>query len=109
MDTKLKTAMEQSDYMRTFQNQKRLLKEKFKKDCILYYNGGMFVVDILFVNSMRDPVSDVVIDANHTPIKIANMQDFFDNVSQTYYDATQTYYDAYVELCKYRDAKGLLT
>ena len=109
MDTKLKTALEQSDYMRTFQNQKHLLKEKFKKDCILYYNGGMFVIDLLFVNSMRDYVSNVVIDANHTPIKIDNMQDFFHNVSQTYYDATQKYYDAYVEICKYRDAKGLLT
>lgn len=109
MDIKLKTALEKSDYMRTFQNQKRLLKEKFKKDCILYYNGGMFVIDQQFVNNLRQPIIDIVIDTNDIPVKIANMQDFCEAVLNKYKHASQTYYDAYVELCKYRDAKGLLT
>jgi len=109
MDTKLKTALEQSEYMRTFQNQKRLLKEKFKKDCIIYYNGGMFILDTQFVNSMKNPVTDVVIDANDIPVKISNMQDFYETILDKFRFATETYYDAYAELCKYRDAKGLLT
>ena len=109
MDTKLKTALEQSDYMRTFQNQKHLLKEKFKKDCIVYYNGGMFVIDLNFINSIKNPVTDIVIDANYIPVKIDNMQDFYETTVSKFKLATESYYDAYVELCKYKDAKGLLT
>jgi len=109
MDTKLKTALEQSDYMRTFQNQKRLLKEKFKKDCIIYYNGGMFVIDLQFISSVRNPITDIIIDENNIPVKIANMQDFCETIIDKYRVATESYYDAYTELCKYRDAKGLIT
>ena len=109
MDTKLKTALEQSDYMRTFQNQKHLLKEKFKKDCIVYYNGGMFVIDLNFIKSIENPVTDIVIDVNHIPVKINNMQDFYETIVAKFKSATESYYDAYVELCKYKDAKGLLT
>lgn len=109
MDTKLKTALEQSEYMRTFQNQKRLLKEKFKKDCIVYYNGGMFIVDMQFINNIKNPVTDVIIDANDIPIKVRNMQDFYETMINKFRFATESYYDAYSKLCQYRDAKGLLT
>ena len=109
MDTKLKIALEQSEYMRTFQNQKHLLKEKFKKDCIVYYNGGMFVVNLNFINSIKNPVTDIVIDENNIPVKISNMQDFYETMVNKFRFATESYYDAYVELCKFKDAKGLLS
>lgn len=108
MDTKLKTALEQSEYMQTFQNQKRLLKEKFKKDCIVYYNGGMFVIDQMFVATIDNLPSDIVVDSNLTPIRV-DKQDFRSVVKQHYIKAIETYNEAYAELCVYRDAKGLLT
>ena len=108
MDTKLKTALEQSEYMQTFQNQKRLLKEKFKKDCIVYYNGGMFVIDQMFVANIVNLPSDIVVDTNLTPVEV-NKEEFKLVVQSHYLKAIETYNEAYAELCVYRDAKGLLT
>ncbi len=109
MDTELKQAIEKSDYMRTFQNQKRLIKEKYKKECILYYNGGMFILTQQFVFCLQESITDIIIDANDIPVKIENNEDFLETVLHTYKEATERYYDAYLELCKFRDAKGLLT
>ena len=44
MDEKLEQALDISNLMVTMNNQKRLLKEKYKENIIHYFNGGQFTV-----------------------------------------------------------------
>jgi len=53
MDKRLEKALEFSNYMVTLNNQKRILKEKFRENIVHYHNGGQFTVTqdlITFVN-----------------------------------------------------------
>ena len=33
-------ALEHADYVPTFKNPKRILQEKYAKECVVYYEGG---------------------------------------------------------------------
>ena len=52
MDQRLRKALEHADYVSTFKNQKRILQEKYAKECMVYYQGGQFTATREFISSI---------------------------------------------------------
>lgn len=113
MDKELKQALEFSNYSVTLNNQKRLIKEKYKENLILYYAGGRFTAKtelITFIDTLlhRNIESVILVDDNDNPFKIENLSEFFDNVLQQYTEATNLYYEQLTKLSKQRSVGGLV-
>ena len=113
MDEKLQKALEFSNYTVTLNNQRRILKEKYNEELILYYNNGKFTVTQAFFTFVSSLVSmnveqTVIVDDNDTPIKIEDTVSFFENVKHAYVTATNKYLDEFQELRKKRNVQGLV-
>ena len=104
MDERLEKALDFSNYMVTLNNQKRVIKEKYYEDLVYFSDGAQFTVTkelINFVSFMvdRDNTSNIVIiDDNDTPIMIADLTEFYDNITDVYFSASNSYYKSYNEL-----------
>lgn len=96
MDEKLSKALEFANYTRTFEDQKRLLKEKYFDSLIYYQNGGQFTVDktlITFVSVLLKKLTDtILIDDNDNPIKIENLEKFYNDIIDLYFQSSNSYY-----------------
>lgn len=114
MDERLEKALEFSNYMVTLNNQKRILKEKFRENIVHYHNGGQFTVTqdlITFVNMLVDRgVSEdiVLVDDNETPILISDADSFLSDILDRYFSVTNQYYTAYKRLLSKRSVKKLV-
>jgi len=114
MDERLEKALEFSNYMVTLNNQKRVLKEKFKENTVYYFNGGQFTLNkelITFVNMLveRDNTEDVVlIDDNETPVIVPDLEDFLTEIIDTYFSAANAYHAEYKILTKKRTVSKLV-
>ena len=96
MDEKLSKALEFANYTRTFEDQKRLLKEKYFDSLIHYYNGGQFTVGktlVTFVSLLLEKQADtILIDDNDNPIKVEDLQKFYDDIVDLYFQSSNSYY-----------------
>ncbi len=113
MDEQLQKALEFSNFTVTLNNQKRVLKEKYTEELVLYYQNGKFTVTQPFFSFVSSLVSmeisqTVIVDDNETPIQIDDVIEFFTNVKQTYVTATNKYLNEYQELSKKRNVQGLV-
>lgn len=113
MDEALEKALEFSNFAITLNNQKRVLKEKYKEDLILYHNGGKFSVTqplLSFLTNLKSLEVDktVVIDDNDIPIEILDVEEFLTLVLNKYTEASNTYLIKYKELGKKRSVEGLI-
>jgi hypothetical protein len=85
MDERLQKALEISNYMLTFQNQKRLLKEQYQENLVYYFNGGQFTITqqlISFCQSLliMNQNETILIDDNEIPIQIEDLKTFTNNL-----------------------------
>ena len=114
MDERLEKALNFSNYMVTLNNQKRVLKEKYKEQTVYYFAGGQFTVTkdlITFVNMLveRDNSEDIVlIDDNETPIMVNDLEDFLAELMNTYFTAANEYHAEYEKLRKNRSVEKLV-
>lgn len=114
MDERLEKALDFSNYMVTLNNQKRVLKEKFREQTVYYYLGGQFTVSkqlITFVSMLVEQGNDediVLVDDNETPIMIANLSDFQAEILNTYFTAANEYHAEYENLRKNRSVEKLV-
>jgi hypothetical protein len=113
MDERLKKALDLSNYMVTFNNQKRIIKEKYRESSIFYYNGSQFTLTkelITFVSLLvdKDNVNNVILtDDNEIPTEIAKLDDFLVEILDTYFNAVNAYYAEYQKLLKNRSTSKL--
>lgn len=113
MDERLEKALDFSNYMITLNNQKRILKEQFREQIIFYYNGGQFTVTkelITFVALLVDKGHDedvVLIDDNEIPVMISVLNDFLDDITDTYFSAANTFHSKYEEIKRNRSVEKL--
>jgi hypothetical protein len=112
MDERLEKALGFSNYMVTLNNQKRVLKEKFREQTIYYYKGSQFTVSkelMTFVNMLvyKGMHEAVLVDDNETPTMVDDLTDFNDNLFDVYFTATNTFHAAYEELKKNRSVEKL--
>lgn len=113
MDERLEKALDFSNYMITLNNQKRILKEQFREQIIFYYGGGQFTVTkelITFASMLveRDYVEDVVlVDDNELPVMIKELDEFLNDIMDTYFSATNTFHSKYEEIKRNRSVEKL--
>lgn len=114
MDERLSKALEFSNYMVTLNNQKRVLKEKFREQTVYYHLGGQFTVTkdlITFVNMLveRGNTEDIVlVDDNETPIMVKDLEEFLSELMDTYFTAANEYHAEYEKLRKNRSVEKLI-
>ena len=114
MDERLKKALDFSNYMVTLNNQKRVLKEKYLESRIHYFNGGQFSVTrelLTFVGQLcdkGDTTNIPIIDDNDVPIKIADLDEFFDDIMDIYFKASNEYHQEYEKIRSKRKVSGLV-
>jgi hypothetical protein len=107
MDERLSAALERAEFVKSFQDQKRILLEKFKNDCVCYYAGGTFTIDISLINyASANKDLTIIVDSNNIPIEL-NGDDFYDHIKNQYNIAKESYYKEYKKLCKNRKVEDL--
>lgn len=113
MDERLKKALDFSNYMVTFNNQKRILKEKYDQDLLYYHNGSQFTVTRELVNFCYTLLSTdngevVLIDDNGIPVQIKELEEFHANIIDVYFTASNNYYNKFINLKKQRSVPNLV-
>lgn len=113
MDNRLKMALHFSNYMATLNNQRRILKEKFKNDTTYYFNGGQFLITrelIVYVQQLcnQGKETEVLIDENYIPVNVAPLQNFLEVITEKYNIAVSQYFTEYETLRKNRSVEKLV-
>lgn len=112
MDEKLSKALEFANYTRTFEDQRRLLKEKYFDSLVHYKNGGQFTVDktlMTFVSLLLEKQSSaILIDDNDNPINIADLKEFTDDIFSLHFQSINAYYTGLHELKSKRSIEKLV-
>lgn len=103
MDSKLKEALDLSNFVTTFNNQKRLLWEKYQDDLLTYVNGHEIKITQELISlcdrlHSRNNDRTVLIDSNNLPFEVENLEEFLDDILDQYTQATNTYFTAYTKL-----------
>lgn len=104
MDERLQKALEFSKYRISLFNRKEDLKIAMQQALTYACNGGIFIIDqqlICFVKLMLDQAKDrplVLIDRNGNPIHITDIEKFFGDICDRYFEATNLYHYEYTRL-----------
>jgi len=96
MDERLEKALNYSNYMATYNNQRRLFKEQFNENTHYFINGSHFVITVELINYVsfltnRGLTNSVLLDHNENPVEIENLEEFLDNITDMYFHALNTY------------------
>jgi len=114
MDKRLEKALEFSNYMVTLNNQKRILREKFRESVVYYCKGSQFTVTkelMTFVNLLLDKNNQkniVLIDDNEIPVMIDDLTVFLNEILDTYFSAANEYHTEYKKLLRNRSTLKLV-
>ena len=114
MDEKLAKAFNSANLMAVLNIQKQVLKEEFYQNLIYYHNGGVFTLSkelITFVKTLLDlnNTADIVlIDDTDTPIAIADINAFLNDIVSVYTGAINEYYTKFSNLKKSRTVEKLV-
>ena len=114
MDEQLKQALDFANYRHTFSVQRKNLKEKIEARLTYGFNGGIFKIDtvlITFVQMLIDQgrTNNVpLLDSNHNPIMIDDLEIFRDEIMDRYYTSVLEYYDQYESIKKNRSVEKLI-
>lgn len=96
MDERLQKALDYSNYMVTYNNQRRMFKEQFTENIHYFVNGSHFVISIELINYVsfllnRGLEKTVLLDHNDNPVEIENLEEFLENIVDKYFLALNTY------------------
>jgi hypothetical protein len=110
MDDRLTKALEYSNYKVAVFQQKQNLKLRLENLLTFAHNGGMFKITqelISFVSSLlqKDVQEVVLIDSRENPVKISNLEEFYDTILSQYFEATNEYHLEFEKLRKARSVK----
>lgn len=113
MDKRLQQALDFSNFMVTFNNQKRALCDKFKEDCLYFYKGSQFTINqdlLCFVNleMSRSKDSTIIIDDSGFPVNINDIYEFYVNILTHYDNAVEEFYNEYNKLKNSRQVEKLV-
>lgn len=110
MDPRLKTVLDDVDHINTINNQKRLAKEKFYENIVVFYNGGKFTLNAAFVAFITTADAPFITDDNDIPVQIQDITHFRKLVTTTYFVETEKYFNEYSKLISTsKDIEDLLS
>ena len=113
MDERLNKALETANLLRTHQNQKEQLKIRAKQNLLHSTKGGVFEIDshlITLVKTLIDSGYDeaVIPDRNFNPIKITDVEDFYEDILGRWSEVMNDYFVEYEKLKKSRTVKKVI-
>lgn len=108
MDPRLQKALDISNFVSTFKNQKKVLREVLDQDCYYYYDGGTFFIDESFISFLSSLITNgldtvYIKDKNDLPVAISNTNEFLLTAIEVHQNAHKKYLESYENLCKNRD------
>ena len=112
-DERLTKALESSNYRVTLSNQRKNAKLRLNRFLTYPKAGGIFFVStelISFIQSLliAGKESTILLDSNENPIEIKNLNDFFEEIYDRYYQAMNDYLIDYKETQKARSVQKLV-
>lgn len=114
MDERIEKAFGVANYMATLSNQRRIILEEFNQKLVYYQNGGTFNVNpelITFTKSVLELGYDTdvpFIDANNFPVLIKDVQEFYNNIVETYFQAINDYAAKFAEIKSKRKVEDIV-
>jgi len=113
MDEKLEKALKFSNYVATFENQKRILFENYKQNLVLYKNGGKFSVTEQRINYLQtlciqNHKDCVITDDNNLPVRFDNTEELLKEMLEISQEAILRYESAYNDLKNKRSIDKLV-
>jgi len=114
MNESLEKAFQTANFMASLTGQRKLALEEFNQSLIHYQSGASFTITrelISFVKLLLDSeyTEDVVlIDDNNMPVQIKDVQEFYDNILNQYFQSSNQYFSKYSALKKQRKVEDLV-
>ena len=114
MDERIEKAFGVANYMATLSNQRRIILEEFKQKLVYYQNGGTFTVSTNLINYTKSVLElgyeeDVpFIDDNDFPILINDVQKFYDNIVEIYFQAINEYSAKFADIKSKRKIQDIV-
>ena len=115
MDEKIEKAFDVANYMATLSNQRRLILEEFNQKTIFYINRATFKLNPELINFTKLVLdqghdSDVAfIDANNFPVIIEDVQKFYNEIVNSYFEAVNSYAAKFAEIRNKRNVKDIVS
>jgi hypothetical protein len=114
MDEKIQKAFEVVNYMATLSNQRRLLAEEVNQKLIYYINGSTFKITPTLINfaklmiDLKRTTDTVFIDDNNNPVVVADVQEFFNNITTQYFEIIANYSTRFLAIKSKRKISDLI-
>ena len=114
MDEKIEKAFDVANFMATLSNQRRVILEEFNQKTVFYINGGTFkitpeLIAFTHLTLTKGFLEDVAfIDSNNFPVVIPNVQEFYDNIVDTYYSAINEYAAKFTDIKNKRKVEDII-
>lgn len=113
INERLSRALEASNYRITLANQRKNARLKLNRFLSYPKNGGIFFITpalISFIQTLisNDKESTILLDTNENPIEITDLQEFFDEIYDRYYQGMNDYLVVYQEFQRSRNVSKLI-
>jgi hypothetical protein len=114
MDDRLKKALDSANFMITFANQKELIKQTFKENCLYHENGRRFTINRELINFLSTLISKgftedvVILDDMELPYMVKDLETFLDNIFYIYAESSNRYYYEYTNLVSSRTVEKII-
>ena len=114
MDERLEKAFQTANFMASLTGQRKIALEEFQQGLIYYQSGASFTVTrelLSFVKLLIDSgytEDTVLIDDNSMPVQIKDLQAFYDNILDQYFQSANQYFVEYTNLKRQRKVEDLI-
>jgi hypothetical protein len=114
MDEKIQKAFEVVNYMATLSNQRRLLSEETNLKLIYYINGATFKITPTLINfaklmiDLNRTADAVFVDDNGNPVVVADVQEFFNSITNQYFEVVVNYSTRFLAIKSKRKISDLI-
>jgi hypothetical protein len=98
------------NYRTAFLQQKKIIEQQFKDQCIISQNGGLFLITpelLVSINDIKE-TDQWMLDMNQNPIYIQNIANFYDRAYNIYYTALADFGKSFNQLKSQRSVESLL-
>ena len=113
VDERLAAALDASNYRLTLNIQRENSKLKLKNHLVYSQNGGIFKITQDFISFIfalsQSKKSAVVLDSNENPVKIDDLDGFYENILDIYQEGMNDYLIEYEKFKKLRTTAKVVT